>query len=91
MKHTDGLIAFEFCLYMASEMFSFLILCLTEYIGPAGIEDEEDMRSSSPNLRRNDGSYPILNVTEDSYSDDPDSDIQDIPIMNQGNNFVYLV
>ncbi|XP_048767154.1 tubby protein-like isoform X2 [Ostrea edulis] len=55
-----------------------------EYIGPAGIEDEEDMRSSSPNLRRNDGSYPILNVTEDSYSDDPDSDIQDIPIMNQG-------
>ncbi|XP_048767158.1 tubby protein homolog isoform X7 [Ostrea edulis] len=54
-----------------------------EYIGPAGIEDEEDMRSSSPNLRRNDGSYPILNVTEDSYSDDPDSDIQDIPIMNQ--------
>ncbi|XP_056014019.1 tubby-related protein 3-like isoform X9 [Ostrea edulis] len=56
---------------------------LHEYIGPAGIEDEEDMRSSSPNLRRNDGSYPILNVTEDSYSDDPDSDIQDIPIMNQ--------
>ncbi|XP_062577529.1 tubby protein homolog isoform X3 [Saccostrea cucullata] len=57
---------------------------LHEYIGPAGFEDEEEIRSHSPNLRRNDGSYPVLNVTEDSYSDDPDSDIQDIPIINQG-------
>ncbi|XP_062577540.1 tubby-related protein 3-like isoform X5 [Saccostrea cucullata] len=57
-----------------------------EYIGPAGFEDEEEIRSHSPNLRRNDGSYPVLNVTEDSYSDDPDSDIQDIPIINQENS-----
>ncbi|XP_061192374.1 tubby protein homolog isoform X3 [Saccostrea echinata] len=57
---------------------------LHEYIGPAGFEDEEEIRGHSPNLRRNDGSYPVLNVTEDSYSDDPDSDIQDIPIINQG-------
>ncbi|XP_061192377.1 tubby-related protein 3-like isoform X6 [Saccostrea echinata] len=57
-----------------------------EYIGPAGFEDEEEIRGHSPNLRRNDGSYPVLNVTEDSYSDDPDSDIQDIPIINQENS-----
>nr|XP_022287800.1 tubby-related protein 3-like isoform X2 [Crassostrea virginica] len=53
-----------------------------EYIGP--YQDEEEMDRRSPNLRRNDGSYPILGVTEGSCSDDPDSDIQDIPIINQG-------
>ncbi|XP_078337412.1 uncharacterized protein LOC111100336 isoform X5 [Crassostrea virginica] len=52
-----------------------------EYIGP--YQDEEEMDRRSPNLRRNDGSYPILGVTEGSCSDDPDSDIQDIPIINQ--------
>lgn len=59
------------------------MLFLTEYIGP--YQDEEEMDRRSPNLRRNDGSYPILGVTEGSCSDDPDSDIQDIPIINQGN------
>lgn len=58
------------------------MLFLTEYIGP--YQDEEEMDRRSPNLRRNDGSYPILGVTEGSCSDDPDSDIQDIPIINQG-------
>ena len=59
------------------------MLFLTEYIGP--YQDEEEMDRRSPNLRRNDGSYPILGVTEGSCSDDPNSDIQDIPIINQGN------
>ncbi|XP_052709331.1 protein king tubby 1-like isoform X5 [Crassostrea angulata] len=52
-----------------------------EYIGP--YQDDDEVRGPSPNLRRNDNSYPILGVTEGSCSDDADSDIQDIPIMNQ--------
>nr|XP_034333328.1 protein king tubby 1 isoform X2 [Crassostrea gigas]XP_034333339.1 protein king tubby 1-like isoform X2 [Crassostrea gigas] len=53
-----------------------------EYIGP--YQDDDEVRGPSPNLRRNDNSYPILGVTEGSCSDDADSDIQDIPIINQG-------
>lgn len=52
-----------------------------EYIGP--YQDDDEVRGPSPNLRRNDNSYPILGVTEGSCSDDADSDIQDIPIINQ--------
>uniref|UniRef100_A0A8W8JKG7 Uncharacterized protein n=1 Tax=Magallana gigas TaxID=29159 RepID=A0A8W8JKG7_MAGGI len=55
---------------------------LHEYIGP--YQDDDEVRGPSPNLRRNDNSYPILGVTEGSCSDDADSDIQDIPIINQG-------
>lgn len=58
------------------------IFCFAEYIGP--YQDEDEVRGPSPNLRRNDNSYPILGVTEGSCSDDADSDIQDIPIINQG-------
>lgn len=54
---------------------------LHEYIGP--YQDDDEVRGPSPNLRRNDNSYPILGVTEGSCSDDADSDIQDIPIINQ--------
>ncbi|KAK3096963.1 hypothetical protein FSP39_005145 [Pinctada imbricata] len=54
-----------------------------EYIGPAGLDDAEPM-GHSPSPVNKSGSINILNVTEDSFSDDND-DIPEIAALDQGN------
>ena len=59
------------------------VLYLAEYIGPAGLDDEPLGNSPTPPRANKGGSINILNVTEDSYSDDND-EIPEISVLDQG-------